>query len=58
MIQQKFALSVLPEKLGSCRLAEKGPIPAWAQDIDFAPSRGRKPNYQLFVLKRKSRAAF
>ncbi len=35
MIQQKFVLSVLPEKLGICRLAEKGPIPAWAQDIDF-----------------------
>ena len=35
MEPKKFVLSVLPEKLGICRFAEKGPIPAWAQDISF-----------------------
>src|SRR3989344_1364486 len=35
MEAKKFVLSVLPEKLGICHFAEKGPIPAWAQDINF-----------------------
>jgi len=35
METKKFILLVLPEKLGICRLAEKGSIPAWAQDINF-----------------------
>ena len=35
METKKFILSVLPEKLGICHFAEKGPIPAWAQDISF-----------------------
>ncbi len=35
MNQPKFVLSVLPEILGICHFAEKGPIPAWAQDINF-----------------------
>jgi hypothetical protein len=35
MTQPKLSLSILPEKLGICRFAEKGPIPAWAQDISF-----------------------
>ena len=35
METKQFILYVLPEKLGICRFAEKGPIPAWAQDINF-----------------------
>jgi len=35
MANPKFILSVLPEKLGICRFAERGAIPAWAQDINF-----------------------
>ncbi len=35
MTQIKFSLSILPEKLGICHFAEKGSIPAWAQDISF-----------------------
>ncbi|KKT16254.1 MAG: hypothetical protein A2654_02565 [Candidatus Nealsonbacteria bacterium RIFCSPHIGHO2_01_FULL_43_31] len=35
MVKMKFVLSILSEKLGICRFAEKGPIPEWAQDINF-----------------------
>ena len=35
MAQLKFSLSILPEKLGICHFAERGPIPVWAQDINF-----------------------
>ncbi len=35
METKKFILFVLPEKLGICRFAERGAIPAWAQDINF-----------------------
>lgn len=35
METKKFILSVLPEKLGICRFAERGSIPEWAEDINF-----------------------
>ena len=35
MATPKFILSVLPEKLDICHLAERSSIPAWAQDINF-----------------------
>ncbi len=35
MANPKFILSILPEQLGICRFAERGPIPEWAKDISF-----------------------
>ena len=35
MSNMKFILSILPEKLGICRLSERSEIPEWAQDINF-----------------------
>jgi len=35
MSTTKFTLSVLPEKLGICRLSERSSIPEWAKDINF-----------------------
>jgi len=35
MTTPKFTLSILPEKLGICHLAEKSDIPEWAKDTSF-----------------------
>ncbi len=35
MATPKFVLSILPEKLGICRFAERSDIPDWAKDLSF-----------------------
>ncbi|PIN79535.1 amino acid-binding protein [Candidatus Woesearchaeota archaeon CG10_big_fil_rev_8_21_14_0_10_34_8] len=34
-MENKFTLSILPEKLGICHFAKNSPIPDWARDISF-----------------------